>query len=227
MTTPALIQAWLDYIKLEEMTAAEVERGRGAGQRVFDEQLSIAGNKLMVEEPLRKQLKAAASIQADFRLALSGPMLYRVQGKGATQRIKYLPLFTIDVTSILSGAHRKGGWDVTNFPFQPVVANLVRLCGFDEDEAERIVVSRGLLPFLEEITGQRCKTFQDFLNQLTPPGHIRLQEKGYLLCAHLQPYNTHLKAQLRQLSKSISDSGGTLPEMPSRRSRSNRPRPIH
>jgi len=212
MTTSALIQAWLDYIKLEEMTAAEVERGRDAGQRVFDEQLSIAGNKLIVEEPLRKQLKAAAAHQADFQLALSGPALYRVQGKGASQKIKYLPLFTIDVTSILRGGHRKGGWDVTALPFQPVVANLVRLCGFDEDAAERIIVSRGLLPFLEEITGQRCKTFQEVLNQLTPPGRIRLQAKGYLLCAHLQPYNTHLKAQLRQLSKSISNSGGMLPE---------------
>lgn len=228
MTTPALIQAWLDYIKLEEMTAAEVERGRGAGQRVFDEQLSIAGNKLIIEEPLRKQLKAAASHQTDFQLALSGPVLYRVQGKGATQRIKYLPLFTIDVTSILSGAHRKGGWDVTNFPFQPVVANLVRLGGFDEDEAERIIVSRGLLPFLEEILGQRCTSFQDFLNQLMPPDRsVRLQAKGYLLCAHLQPYNTHLKAQLRQLSKSISDSGGTLPESsPAQQYLYGRPAPV-
>lgn len=229
MTTVALIQAWLDYIKLEEMTAAEVERGHGAGQRVFDEPLSIAGNKLIIEEPLRKQLKAAAAHQADFQLALSGPALYRVQGKGAAQQIRYLPLFTIDVTSILSGAHRKGGWDVTNFPFQPVVANLVRLCGFDEDEAERIIVSRGLLPFLEEITGQRCPSFQDFLNQLMPPPDrsIQLQERGYLLCAHLQPYNTHLKAQLRQLSKSISNSGGMLPESsPAQQYLYGRPAPL-
>ena len=212
MMTPAFLEAWLDYIKLEEMTAAEVERGRGPSQRVYDEQLSIVGNKLVVEQALWRTLKAAATAQDQAQLALSGPRFYLVRGKGAAQKIKYLPLFTIDVTSLLKGPYRKGGWDVTSLPFQPIVPNLVRVCGLSEAAAERVVVSRGLLPFLEDIFEWKFQTLQEVINQPPPRLDRRIQSRAnaYLLWAHRQPYNTQLKAQLRQLLQSSTATDDTL-----------------
>ncbi|MEL6249279.1 MAG: hypothetical protein AAFR15_14875, partial [Cyanobacteria bacterium J06627_15] len=217
MRTPELIEAWLDYIKLEEMTAAEVERGRGPGQRVYDEQLSIVGNQLVVEQALWRTLKTAATAQDQAQLALSGPRFYLVRGKGAAQKIKYLPLFTIDVTSLLKGPYRKGGWDVTPLPFQPIVPNLVRVCGLSEAAAERVVVSRGLLPFLEDLFNWKFQTLQEVINQPPPRCDRRIQSRAnaYLLWAHRQPYNTQLKAQLRQLLQSSTAHDATLESDPS------------
>jgi RecA/RadA recombinase len=200
MLTPAFLEAWLDYIKLEEMTAAEVERGRGPSQRVYDEQLSLVGNKLVVEQALWRTLKAAATAQDQAQLALSGPRVYLLRGKGQSQKLIYLPLFTIDVTSLLQGPYRKGGWEVTQLPFQPIVPNLVRVCGLSEAAAERVLVSRGLLAFLEALFEWKFQTLQEAIHHPPPRLNKRLQchANAYLLWAHRQPYNTQLKAQLRQ-----------------------------
>lgn len=216
MRTPELIEAWLDYIQLEEMTAAEVERGHGPGQRVYDEQLSIVGNKLVVEQALWRTLKTAATAQDQAQLALSGPRFYLVRGKGAAQKIKYLPLFTIDVTSLLKGPYRKGGWDVTPLPFQPIVPNLVRVCGLSETAAERVVVSWGLLPFLEDLFDWKFQTLQEVINQPPPRLDRRIQSRAnaYLLWAHRQPYNTQLKVQLRQVLQSSTANNETLASEP-------------
>ncbi|MCU0533405.1 MAG: hypothetical protein MUD14_05865 [Hydrococcus sp. Prado102] len=53
------MKAWLEYIRLEEMTSAEVEKGRGSYQKVFDSGVRLANNKLLFDsslfEPLQQQ----------------------------------------------------------------------------------------------------------------------------------------------------------------------------
>jgi hypothetical protein len=65
----------------------------------------------------------------DFQMAVAFPQIYLIQGKGKEQKLKYLPLFTVDVSSIFKGNYRKTGWDLTEYEFQPVVVNLMRLYG--------------------------------------------------------------------------------------------------
>ena len=44
-----IVSAWLEYIRQEEMTNAEVEKGWGSYQKVFDEGVRIVGNKLLLD----------------------------------------------------------------------------------------------------------------------------------------------------------------------------------
>ena len=60
-----IVQAWLSYIRLEELTQAEVERSSDVYSKVIDKGVQLVGNKLMLDSEVFKQFQqqqqAAAS----------------------------------------------------------------------------------------------------------------------------------------------------------------------
>lgn len=212
-----ILQAWLSYIRLEEFTQAEVECGRGEYPRILDKGVQIVGNKLLLPTEIFQTIKQQQGGKNNGKynepqIAVTFPQIYFVQGKGKEQKLKYLPLFTIDISSIFKGKHYQSGWDLTEldtkFEFQPVVANLMRLYGFDEEKCESLVVAQGILKFLED-TFKRCfPTLRDFIDQVDFPveSAYKTSRQPYLVRCDLTPFNALLKQDLQSLLQSLQQS---------------------
>jgi AAA domain len=208
-----IVQAWLAYIRLEELTQAEVERGSDAYPKVIDKGVQLVGNKLMLDSEVFKQFQQQqqAAVKRgrpnDFQMAIAFPQIYLIQGKGKEQKLKYLPLFTVDISPIFKGNYRKTGWDLTEYEFQPVVVNLMRLYGLEEEQAESLIVASGILKFLEDTFKGRFSTLRDFLDQVDlPEGKYKTFCQPYLLRCDFTPYNALLKLDLQGILQQLQVS---------------------
>ncbi len=201
-----IIQAWLAYIRLEELTQAEVERSSDAYPKVIDKGVQLVGNKLMLDSVVFKQFLSQQQATAlrgrpnDFQMAIAFPQIYIIQGKGKEQKLKYLPLFTVDISPIFKGNYRKTGWDLTEYEFQPVVVNLMRLYSLEEEQAESLIVASGIGKFLEDTFKGRFLSLRDFLDLVDlPDGKYKTFRQPYLLRCDFTPYNAQIKLDLQEI----------------------------
>ncbi|BAY67138.1 superfamily I DNA/RNA helicase (plasmid) [Calothrix brevissima NIES-22] len=204
-----IVQAWLSYIRLEELTQAEVERSSDIYSKVVDKGVQLVGNKLLLDSEVftrfqQQQQAAKRGNKNDVQMAVAFPQIYIIQGKGKEQKLKYLPLFTIDISPILKGNYRKTGWDLTEYEFQPVVVNLMRLYSLEEEQAESLIVSSGILKFLEDTFKGSFPTLRDFLELVDlPDGKYKTCRQPYLLRCDFTPYNALLKLDLLEILKQL------------------------
>lgn len=208
-----IVQAWLSYIRLEELTQAEVKRGSERFPNVFSDNVRLVGNKLLLSNELFKQLQQQQQAVInrekpnEFQIAAALPQIYLVQGRGREQKLKYLPLFTIDISKIWRGRYRKTGWDLTEFEFQPVIVNLMRLYGLEEEVAESLIVTEGMFKFLEDTFKRKFSSLHDFIDQVDlPEGKYKSFRQPYLLRCDFAPYNFQLKQDLREIFKQLQDT---------------------
>lgn len=204
-----IVQSWLGYIRLEELTQAEVERSEDIYSKVVDKGVQLVGNKLLLDSEVftqfqQQQQAAKRGNKNDVQMAVAFPQIYIINGKGKEQRLKYLPLFTIDISPIFKGNYRKTGWDLTEYEFQPVVVNLMRLYGLEEEQAESLIVASGILKFLEDTFKGRFPTLRDFLELVDlPEGNYKTSRQPYLLRCDFTPYNALLKLDLQEILKEL------------------------
>lgn len=204
-----IVQAWLGYIRLEELTQAEVERSSDIYSKVVDKGVQLVGNKLLLDSEVftqfqQQQQAAKRGNKNDVLLAVAFPQIYIINGKGKDQKLKYLPLFTIDISPIFKGNYRKTGWDLTEYEFQPVVVNLMRLYRLEEEQAESLLVASGILKFLEDTFKGRFPTLRDFLELVDlPDGKYKTFRQPYLLRCDFTPYNALLKLDLQEILKEL------------------------
>ena len=203
-----IVKAWLAYIKLEELTQAEVERSSDIYSKVVDKGVQLVGNKLLLDSEIftqfqKQQQAAKRGNKNDVQMAVAFPQIYRINGKGKEQKLKYLPLFTIDISPIFKGNYRKTGWDLTEYEFQPVVVNLMRLYTLEEEQAESLIVASGILKFLEDTFKGRFPTLRDFLDLVDLPsqGRYKTLQQPYLLRCDFTPYNAQIKQDLQEILK--------------------------
>ena len=200
-----ILTAWLEYIRLEELTSAEVEKGWGSYQKVFEGGGRLVSNKLLLDSSLFNQLRQQylslkrRGQEHEFQMAVAGPQIYWVQGRGKEQKLKYLPLFTIDISGIFQGNYHKAGWDLTGFEFQPVIFNLMRLYRLEEEEAESLIITEGIFRFLEDAFKKKFPTLQAFINQIDLPDNYKVARSAYLVRYNFVPYNAQLKQDLREI----------------------------
>jgi predicted nucleic acid-binding Zn-ribbon protein len=208
-----IVQAWLSYIRLEELTQAEVERSSDIYSKVVDKGVQLVNNKLLLDSEVftrfqQQQQAAKRGNKNDVQMAVAFPQIYIIQGKGKEQKLKYLPLFTIDISPILKGNYRKTGWDLTEYEFQPVVVNLMRLYSLEEEQAESLIVSSGILKFLEDTFKGSFPTLRDFLELVDlPDGKYKTCRQPYLLRCDFTPYNALLKLDLQGILKQLQQPG--------------------
>lgn len=202
----SILQSWLAYIRLEELTQAEVEKSSSFDSKIIDKGVQILDNKLWLDDEIFKLFQEEQRLAVknrrsqDFQIALAFPKICLVVGKIKEQKLKHLPLFTIDISPIFQGKYHKSGWDLTQFDFQPIVVNLMRLYKLEEEQAESVVVASGILSFLEDTFKGRFKTIQDFISLVDlPEGKYRNWRSSYLLRCDFTPYNALLKSDLQEI----------------------------
>lgn len=204
-----IVQAWLGYIRLEELTQAEVERSSDIYSKVVDKGVQLVGNKLLLDSEVftqfqQQQQAAKRGNKNDVQMAVAFPQIYIIQGKGKEQKLKYLPLFTVDISPIFKGNYRKTGWDLTEYEFQPVIVNLMRLYKLEEEQAESLIVASGIWKFLEDTFKGRFPTLRDFLELVDlPEGNYKTSRQPYLLRCDFTPYNALLKQDLQEILKEL------------------------
>ncbi len=198
----AILAIWLDYIRLEDLTNAKVDAKRNGVNYVWDKGVSLIGNYLIIDKTLFKTLKqerdacADQNREEDYQIAVAFPSIAQFENNLR----KFRPLFTIDLTPILSVNYRQKGWDLTEFEFHPVLPNLIKFYGLEEEEAELLPTREGLFVFLEAIFNRTFPTLQDFLNLIElPPKPLRSQPAPYLLRFGFASYNHHLKKDFQNL----------------------------
>lgn len=204
-----IVQSWLGYIRLEELTQAEVERSSDIYSKVVDKGVQLVGNKLLLDSEVftqfqQQQQAAKRGNKNDVQMAVAFPQIYIINGKGKDQKLKYLPLFTIDISPIFKGNYRKTGWDLTEYEFQPVVVNLMRLYGLEEEQTESLIVASGIGKFLEDTFKGRFPTLRDFLELVDlPEGKYKTSRQPYLLRCDFTPYNALLKQDIQEIFKEL------------------------
>ncbi|MBE9002050.1 superfamily I DNA/RNA helicase [Nostoc sp. LEGE 12447] len=204
-----IVQAWLGYIRLEELTQAEVERSSDIYSKVVDKGVQLVGNKLLLDSEVftqfqQQQQAVKRGNKNDVQMAVAFPQIYIINGKGKDQKLKYLPLFTIDISPIFKGNYRKTGWDLTEYEFQPVVVNLMRLYGLEEEQAESLIVASGIGKFLEDTFKGRFPTLRDFLELVDlPEVKYKTSRQPYLLRCDFTPYNALLKLDIQEILKEL------------------------
>ncbi|MBN3947222.1 MAG: superfamily I DNA/RNA helicase [Nostoc sp. NMS7] len=204
-----IVQSWLGYIRLEELTQAEVERSSDIYSKVVDKGVQLVGNKLLLDSEVftqfqQQQQAAKRGNRNDVQMAVAFPQIYIIQGKGKEQKLKYLPLFTVDISPIFKGNYRKTGWNLTEYEFQPVVVNLMRLYGLEEEQVESLIVASGILKFLEDTFKGRFPSLRDFLDLVDlPEGRYKTFRQPYLLRCDFTPYNALLKQDIQEILKEL------------------------
>ncbi|MGI2907606.1 DEAD/DEAH box helicase [Tolypothrix sp. VBCCA 56010] len=196
-----LLNAWLDFFYLENLSHAEVDAADDDNQ-ILDKGISLVGDNLLIEESLFKQLKQQflalkkKGKNNDFQMAVALPQIWRaIEGSR-----RFYPLFKIDISSIFQGNYRAKGWDLTSFEFQPVPPNLMELYQLDEEEIEALVTLEGLKVFLETTFKQSFTNLQDFLDLVDLPVKPYTTKRApYLLHFDFVAYNYNLKKDLQKI----------------------------
>lgn len=199
----ALIQTWMDYIRLSDLTNAEVDPGDSQQPGIWEKDISLVGNQLLVSRALFQELKQQfldleqRGKASDFQIAVAFPQIYVIKDG----RRKFLPLFTIDISGIFQGSYLKNGWDLTKFDFHPVLPNLMKFYQIEEEKAQFLVIREGLKVFLEHTFSHPSSTLQNFVEliELPPQTLAKLKLSPYLLRFSYVPYSYNLKKDLQKI----------------------------
>ena len=197
-----LLATWLDYLRLEDLTNAKVDAVKYETPYIWDKGVSLLGNHLIIDKTLFKSLKQEFETyqkkgQADdYQIAAAFPQIFQFENKIR----KFRPLFTLDISSIFLANYRTKGWNLNQFEFHPVLPNLLKLYGLEEEEAERLPTREGLSTFLESTFNRPFSNLQDFLQLIDLPDHpLRSKALPYLLRFGYTSYNHHLKKDFQGL----------------------------
>jgi energy-coupling factor transporter ATP-binding protein EcfA2 len=197
-----LLQTWIDYIRLSDLTNAEVDAGNEELPCIWDKGVSLVGDQLLVNTELFQELKQQfkefqqRGKSNEFQIAVAFPQIYLIKDGSR----KFCPVFTVDISEIFQGKYRGGGWNLTKFKFQPVLPNLMNFYQLDEEEAEDLVIREGLKVFLENTFNHPFATLQDFLHLIELPPHpVRSKPLPYLLRFNYVPYSYNLKKDFQKI----------------------------
>ncbi|MDV2998242.1 MAG: ATP-dependent RecD-like DNA helicase [Chroococcidiopsis sp. SAG 2025] len=199
----ALIQTWMDYIRLSDLASAEVDAGSEEKTRIWDKGVSLVGDNLLLDAEVFQLLKQEFKDERqrnnnadDFQIAVAFPQIYLIKDGSR----KFCPIFTIDISEIFQGNYRKSGWNLTKFKFQPVLPNLMNFYQLDEEGTESLVIREGLKVFLEDTFSHSFSTLQNFLDLIELPPHpVRSKPLPYLLRFNYVPFSYNLKKDFQKI----------------------------
>ncbi|MBW4528493.1 MAG: DUF2075 domain-containing protein [Phormidium tanganyikae FI6-MK23] len=189
-----ILDAWLQFIKLEDLSNAKVSIDDAQYQGV-----QLAGNTLLLEAQLFSQLQRAkpqiTQAQSEVTWVLSFPQIQKVEeGKS-----KFCPLFSVDVTTIFQGSYQPKGWDVRNFEMAEAGENLAAFLNLDEDQLEQLNVKDGLYRFLEVTFGFSFDSLEDWMRRVSLPQYPNIVRKPYLFEFKGSSFSANLKQDLKAI----------------------------
>ena len=194
----AILNAWLEYIDLDDYSSARVEAGKH--DKVKQRGVNLAGDRVLIEEAifseLQKQVKQGQKPEQDTTWVLSFPQIIDVE-KGKS----YLcPLFSLDVTPILKGEYQEQGWKLERLKLTEAGDNLAIFLGLDDEQREKLITQNGLREFLETTFEFEFPTYEDWMQRVViPRSRFGIQRQPYLFRFTGAMYSRNLKLDLKHI----------------------------
>ncbi|WP_292868891.1 AAA domain-containing protein [Nostoc sp. LPT] len=193
----AILNAWFDYIALDDYSNARIE---AANQDVVKERgVKLVSDHVFIEPTifleLQQKVAKVQQGQQETVWALSFPQFIDVD-KGKSY---FCPLFSLDVTSILKGEYRQLGWSLDELKLMEAGKNLATFMGLDDEQREQLITQDGLRRFLETTFGQEFQTYEEWMRNvpIARSGH-QIQRQPYLF-AFGATYSWNLKQDLKEI----------------------------
>ena len=194
----AILDAWLEYIDLDDYSSARVETGKH--DKVKQRGVNLAGDRVLIEEAifseLQKQVKQGQKPEQDTTWVLSFPQIIDVD-KG---RSYLCPLFSLDVTPILKGQYQEQGWKLERLKLTEAGDNLAIFLGLDDEQREKLITQNGLREFLETTFELEFSTYEDWMQRVViPRSCFRIQRQSYLFKWDGGRFSKNLKQDFKDI----------------------------
>jgi len=196
----AILNAWFDYIALDDYSKARIEANSDAVQQ---RGVNLLRDKLLIEPDIYSQLQQKATKgqkgQQEAVWVLSFPQILDVDN-----RKSYLcPLFSLEVTSILKGEYREHGWNLDELRLVEAGENLATFLGLDDEQREQLITKDGLRNFLETTFPLNFETYEEWMRQLRiPRSRYQIKQQPYLFEFTGAIYSRNLKQDLKEIKSS-------------------------
>ena len=197
----AILNAWFDYIDLEDYSKARIDR-----DKVKERGIKLVGDSVLIEqaifEKLQQKVNKRQQGQQEPVWVLSFPQVIDVE-KGKS----YLcPLFNLEVTSILKGEYREEGWNLDELKLTEAGENVTTFLGLDEEEREDLITQDGLRQFLETTFKLEFQTYEEWMQQvIIPRSRRQIQRQPYLFEFTGSGFSWNLKKDLKEIKAGLKD----------------------
>lgn len=202
----AILNAWFDYIALDDFSNARIEAGK---QDIVKQRgVNLSGNNILIDQDifseLRQKVTKAQQKQQQKQetvWSLSFPQIIDVD-----QRKSYFcPLFSLDITPILKGDYKGQGWNIEELKLSEAGENLATFLKLDEEQREQLITQDGLRRFLETTFELQFGTYEEWMRQVIIPRRYQIQREPYLFEFTGGRFSGNLKKDLKEI-KSGSNS---------------------
>jgi hypothetical protein len=196
----AILDAWLQFIRLEELSSTRVpsDIARLNGVKLVD-------NRLLIDKALFSGIQESVVLEKTGQVGsvwcLSFPQIYKVSnGKSS-----FFPLFSLDVSPLFKGTHKTEGWDIESFDLAEAGKNLISILNLGEEQFEELITKEGLRRFLETTFDIEFESFENWMRRFKLPGY-RIQENPYLFEFKGSSFSSNLKKDLKKIKESQDKS---------------------
>ena len=198
----AILDAWLDYIDLDDYSNARMEVAKH--DKVKQRGIGLVGDSVLIEQAIFEELKQKVNQrqqgQQEPVWVLSFPQVLDVEnGKS------YLcPLFNLEVTSILKGEYREEGWNLDELKLTEAGENVTTFLGLDQEQREDLITQDGLRQFLEITFKLEFQTYEEWMQQVSLPRR-QIQRRPYLFEFPGGRFSKNLKQDLKDIESGSKD----------------------
>ena len=195
----AILEAWLEFIRLEDFSSAQVDDVKCEG-------ISLKRNSVLITPDVFMELQATLAAEGSGHSVpwvLSFPEIYIVERR----KKKCCPLFSLDISPVLLGSYQVQGWPVESLELAEAGDNLVSFLELDGDRADNLITRNGLKEFLETTLDSPVKSFEDWMRHV--PIHTyqygrnyRVAARPYLFRHQGSGYSYNLKEDIKAIKSS-------------------------
>ena len=194
----AILNAWFDYIELDDYSNARIEAGKK--DIVQERGVSLVGDRLLIEQStfsdLQPKVNTKNPYKQDITWVLSFPQVIDVD-KGKSY---FCPLFSLDVTSILKGDYQEQGWNVEELKLTEAGNNLATFLKLDDEQQEQLITQDGLRVFLETTFEIEFQTYEQWMQQVSVSSYrYKIQRQPYLFEWSGGGFSYNLKADFKDI----------------------------
>lgn len=192
----AILNAWFDYIALDDFSNARVEAGK---QDIVKQRgVNLSGNNILIGQDIFSELRqkvTKAQQKQETVWSLSFPQIIDVD-----QRKSYFcPLFSLDITPILKGEYKGQGWNIEELKLSEAGENLATFLKLDEEQREQLITQDGLRRFLETTFELQFGTYEEWMRQVIIPRRYQIQREPYLFEFTGGRFSENLKKDLKEI----------------------------
>lgn len=191
-----ILDAWLQFIQIKTHSEAQVPKKDTKLENIY-----LRKDNVLMRETLFLQKKKTyefnkrmARDQANNAVpwVLSFPQIYTVdEGKSS-----FCPLFSLDISPILSGEYQPEGWDISQLPMTEAGENLVAFSQLEAEKIDELVTKEDLHRFLKTTFDISFDSFEDWMNQVTGSPKYKITRQPYLFANRGGGFSRNLQADL-------------------------------